>query len=40
MQVMKLAINGYSHPYPNKLNLEQNIQEIKRTEEVFNENRY
>lgn len=33
----EIGNHGYSHPYPNKLNLEQNIQEIKRTEEVFNE---
>jgi peptidoglycan/xylan/chitin deacetylase (PgdA/CDA1 family) len=33
----EIGNHGYSHPYPNKLTLEQNMQEITATEKVFQE---
>lgn len=33
----EIGNHGYSHPYPNKLTLEQNMDEITSTEKVFQE---
>jgi len=33
----EIGNHGYSHPHPDKLNLEQNMKEIKDTEAVFQE---
>lgn len=33
----EIGNHGYSHPYPDKLNLEQNVKEITDTEKVFQE---
>ncbi|MGI6589005.1 MAG: polysaccharide deacetylase family protein [Peptococcia bacterium] len=33
----EIGNHGYSHPHPNKLTLEQNMQEITATEKVFQE---